>query len=130
LRGSTHNIPSWDPRTRVLKTLFWFVLYCCKHDTSHDLHRPLDGHQRVPPSLWRDYRESNEFLGPGCFCSVFVPRDQAVFTEAAIFISTSGPFSGEYVAQCAKGECGYLGQSCFLLKIEPGAHISARGSAN
>ena len=74
--------------------------------------------------------KSNEFLGPGCFCSVFVPRDQAVFTEAAIFILTSGPFSGEYVAQCAKGECGYLGQSCFLLKIEPGAHISARGSAN
>lgn len=27
-----------------------------------------------------------------------------------MFVPPSGPHSGHYVAQCAKGECGYLGE--------------------
>lgn len=38
------------------------------------------------------------------------PDDRGVFAEAAILIATSGLFFGEYVAMCAKGQCGYIGQ--------------------
>jgi len=31
--------------------------------------------------------------------------------ESAIRVSTTGPFAGEYVAMCARDECGYLGKS-------------------
>jgi hypothetical protein len=80
-------------------------------DAYLDLHRPVEGEERVPPELWHQYREKHEFLFPCCFCGIFVTKDQVVYTEAAVFISTSRPFSSQYVAQCAKGECGYLGQS-------------------
>jgi hypothetical protein len=33
-----------------------------------------------------------------------------LFTEAAILVFTSGHFTGEYVAVCAKKRCGYFGK--------------------
>jgi hypothetical protein len=94
-------------------------------DASPDLHRPVEGEERVPPELWRQYREEHEFLGPSCFCGIFVIKDQAVYTEVAVFISTSGPFSGQYVAQCAKGKCGYLGPSESHLSGKMNSHFEA-----
>jgi hypothetical protein len=31
------------------------------------------------------------------------------FTEAAIYVPVFGRYTGEYVAECAKSRCGYLG---------------------
>jgi hypothetical protein len=33
-----------------------------------------------------------------------------VYIEAAIFLSTSGHHSGEYIASCAQERCGYIGK--------------------
>jgi hypothetical protein len=74
------------------------------------LHRPAVGGARVVPSALRKYRESHRFLGPCCLCPLFAQDGRSVFVEAAIFIAISGPDAGYYVAKCAKGECGYLGQ--------------------
>lgn len=67
---------------------------------------------RVVPSALREHRQSHRFLGPCCLCPLLAedPDDRGVFTEAAILIATSGLFFGEYVAMCAKGQCGYIGQ--------------------
>jgi hypothetical protein len=40
-----------------------------------------------------------------------------------MFIATSGAFSGEYVAQCAKGDCGYVGQPPVCILIEARTHV-------
>jgi hypothetical protein len=64
----------------------------------------------VVPSSLQEYRTAHQFIGPCCLCPLFEPEGRAIFTEAAIFIATFGPFAGEYVAKCAKGDCGYLGQ--------------------
>jgi hypothetical protein len=40
--------------------------------------------------------------------------------EAAMFIKTKGPFSGKYIARCAKEECGYFGQSLFTHLVQVG----------
>jgi hypothetical protein len=56
----------------------------------------------------RDLRETNQFVGPNCMCSILARRGKIV--EAAIFMATSGRYAGFYVAQCAKGECGYFGE--------------------
>jgi len=32
------------------------------------------------------------------------------FVETAIYLATSGTYAGEYVASCAKDNCGYLGE--------------------
>lgn len=72
--------------------------------------RPSDGEKRVEPSSLEDYRRTHEFLGPCCLCPLFEPEGRTIFTEASLCIAPSGQFCGEYVAQCAKGACGYLGK--------------------
>jgi hypothetical protein len=72
---------------------------------------------RVPPVGLRQHRETHQYLGPGCLCPLLEPlSEEPVFTEAAIYLTTFGRYEGEYVAECAKGQCGYLGQSPFPLK--------------
>jgi hypothetical protein len=66
-------------------------------------HKPSTVDGRVTPSALRKYRQSHRFLGPCCFCPLFNQDSRGAFVEAAMFIETSGPFCGEYVAKCAKG---------------------------
>jgi hypothetical protein len=75
------------------------------------LDRPLEvpGGHRVAPSDLRDHRLSHQFLGPCCLCPLR-SAERPRFVEAAIFVVKSGRFSGEYVAECALGECGYFGK--------------------
>jgi hypothetical protein len=71
----------------------------------------------VEPSELRNYRDTHQYCGPGCLCPLFEPLSrQPVFTEAAIYLTTIGRYKGEYVAECAKARCGYLGQSRFPLE--------------
>jgi hypothetical protein len=84
---------------------------------SHFVHRPVSGGRRVPPAELRQYRETHQYLGPGCLCLLLEPlSEEPVFTEAAIYLTTFGRYGGEYIAECAKGRCGYLGQSSFPTK--------------
>jgi hypothetical protein len=116
VRDATHSIQSFNPSTRTLTTLRWCVPLTRRDRTLLIFYRPVDNHGRVVPSSLREYRRSHEFLGPCCLCPLFARNAETrVFTEAAMFVAPSGQFSGEYVAQCAKGECGYLGQLAFEL---------------
>jgi hypothetical protein len=66
----------------------------------------------VKPSDLRTYREDHQFLGPGCLCPLMQPvTEEPTFTEAAIYLPVFGRYAGEYVAECAKSRCGYMGQS-------------------
>jgi hypothetical protein len=72
--------------------------------------RPLnDAGQRVPPSELCSHRLSHRFLGPCCLCPVTM-EGEITFTEAAIFMATSGHCTGHYIARCARGNCGYFGK--------------------
>ncbi|KAF8333377.1 hypothetical protein F5887DRAFT_1080196 [Amanita rubescens] len=63
---------------------------------------------RVPPNELRQYRETHEYLGPGCLCPLLEPRRKnTAYKEAAICLSIDGRYKGEYVAECAQGRCGY-----------------------
>jgi hypothetical protein len=80
--------------------------------TSHYFHRPVKEGVRVPPDGLRQYRNTHQYLGPGCLCPLLEPiSENLVFKEAAVYLSASGCYKGEYVAECAKSQCGYLGQS-------------------
>jgi hypothetical protein len=71
---------------------------------------------RVSPDEWRVYRENHQFLNPCCLCQLFEPQGKnSRHTEAAIYLPLSGQYKGEWVAECAKGHCGYLGRLSFLL---------------
>jgi hypothetical protein len=35
--------------------------------------------------------------------------NESHFTEAAMYVPIFGRYAGEYVAECAKSRCGYLG---------------------
>ena len=66
----------------------------------------------MPPSELCQYWSAHQYQGPGCLCPLLAPLSQKrVFTEAAIYLTILGLYKGEYVAQCAKSRCGYLGQS-------------------
>jgi hypothetical protein len=71
------------------------------------IHRPTDDEEfkRVPPNELPDYRNSHMLENPYCLCLLFGGSSK----EVAIFIEIAGAYSGEYVARCAKNECGYFG---------------------
>jgi hypothetical protein len=71
-------------------------------------HRPTEDRDRVDPCHLRGYRQTNEFVGPCCICALLERNGK--YVEAAMFAAPSGPNSGRYVAQCAKGECAYYGE--------------------
>jgi hypothetical protein len=96
---------------------------CCIHvrhvtGTLNEVLRPTLNDDRVSPCHFREYAFTREFKGPCCLCSLLVPGGEAVYTEAAVFVSSTKPYAGLYVAQCAKGECGYFGWSCLRFQID------------
>lgn len=79
---------------------------------SENLHRPVEDNEfeRVRPDALHNYRETHQFLGPCCLCPLLTPLSgESHFTEAAMYVPIFGRFAGEYVAECAKSRCGYLG---------------------
>ena len=67
--------------------------------------------------MLHNYRKTHQFLGPCCLCSLLTPlREDSHFTEAAIYVPVFGRYAGEYVAECARSHCGYLGQLSSWLK--------------
>jgi len=70
----------------------------------------------MSPAGLHKYCEICQYLGPGCLCPLLEPfSEEPIFTEAAIYLTTFGHYEGEYVAECARSHCGYLGQSPFSL---------------
>lgn len=62
---------------------------------------------RVAPSELSSYRDEHDFRMPSCLC-VIGAADENSYMECTIYLATSGPYSGEYVAGCASGRCVYL----------------------
>jgi hypothetical protein len=80
----------------------------------------------VAPDALRSYRETHAFLGPCCLCPL-VGTQRGIelrFVEAAIYIPVFGRYAGEYVAECAKSECGYLGLCQFQWAIKLHADLT------
>jgi hypothetical protein len=113
LRTARNKVLSLDPVRRKLVTWYWSVSkFEDRTDHSHVMGRPTDDNRcRVPPSDLPGYRDSHELDNPYCLCLLFVASAGATPNEVAILIETAGPYSGEYVAKCAKNGCGYFGES-------------------
>lgn len=87
------------------------------NDSNHfifSIARPVnDAGRRVTPSELSDHRVTHDFLGPCCLCAVPTDEEGGVnrFVETLMYMSTSpGDYQGEYVARCAHGGCGFLGE--------------------
>jgi hypothetical protein len=116
ISNETNNVMSFDLAMLKSVTHEWYVttapsrltprcLYPC-------LHRPVRERACVTPEGLCQYREANQYLGPGCLCPLFEWISNGLaFTEAAIYVTAAEPYKGEYVAGCAKSRCGYLGKS-------------------
>ena len=90
----------------------------CKMPFFHCLHRPVQGTKHVTPDVLRVYRKNHQFLRPGCLCPLFQPLSKEPgFTKAAIYLPLHGRYKGEWVVDCAKSRCGYLGRSSFSLTM-------------
>jgi hypothetical protein len=92
----------------------------CGHQFSSSLtlltsDRPVnDVGERVTPSNLATHRLSHHFLGPCCICPAIFD-DVTTFTEAAFVMMLSGRCTGQYVAQCARGQCKYFGESSTVI---------------
>jgi hypothetical protein len=111
--------------TAQLTTYFlWILIRCCwRHTTgmlsswfaslltSYCSCRPVEGEKRVTPDALRSYRNTQKFLGPCCLCPLLGTGRgiEHQLVEAAIHIPVLGRYAGEYVAECVKSRCGYLG---------------------
>lgn len=65
---------------------------------------------RIPPSDMQTHRISYRMLGPCCLCPL-MDINKPDFVEAAIYMATDGEQAGQFVASCAKDECGYFGSA-------------------
>ncbi|KAF8233241.1 hypothetical protein L208DRAFT_1267589 [Tricholoma matsutake] len=106
LQKSTHCVKTFDPTGLSLTNI----------DLDHVPPLIVCTGLWISPDMLHNYHESHQFLGPCCLCLLFAPvRKEPTFTEAAIYIPVTGCYQGEYVAECAKSWCSYLGQSPFHL---------------
>ena len=117
IRGSDNSIQTLDPKTLSLKTFPWYALTFARSVYSF-LRRPARDSVCVSPDKWHDYCENHEFLNPSCLCALLKPQGKGEaprYTEVAIYLLLNGCYKGEWVAECAKGYCRYLGR--FLIPL-------------
>ncbi|KIJ69918.1 hypothetical protein HYDPIDRAFT_104581 [Hydnomerulius pinastri MD-312] len=84
------RVLSFSNVTKALELWYWPVLE--------------DG-VRVTPDGLVGHRQTHHFLGPGCLCSS--QSIDGTFTEALIFMVTTGQHAGKWVAACAMHRCKY-----------------------
>ena len=65
--------------------------------------------RRIQPSDLREHRRTHRLLGPNCLCPVLEAAEPD-FVESTIYVPTSGPWLGLYVATCARERCAYVGK--------------------
>src|ERR1700683_611051 len=85
------------------------VIMVAAVDLTSPTARPIYLDTRVEPHALQDHRISHRMLGPCCLCpklDIMKPD----FIEAAIYKASEGECEGQYVAGCAKNECGYIGE--------------------
>jgi hypothetical protein len=76
--------------------------------------RPIaDGGSRLPPSDFDAHRVDHDFRAPSCLCASDSPRNG--YSECAVFVSLTGEYSGEYIAGCPYGRCGFVGEYASFL---------------
>lgn len=124
--NSTRCVMSFNPAKLVLVPHEWCVIMGpYEMLTLHCFHRPVKEGVRVTPEELRQYRDTHQYLGPGCLCPLLEPiSEERVFREAAIYLSALGRYKGEWVAECAMSRCGYLGSSSQPFPHGAGAHTS------
>jgi hypothetical protein len=76
----------------------------------HQPERPTSTEARIKPSEMQEHRTSHRMLGPCCLCPM-IDMSKPDFIESAIYIASNGEQAGQFVAACAKGKCGYFGES-------------------
>ncbi|KAH6880999.1 hypothetical protein BKA70DRAFT_1238514 [Coprinopsis sp. MPI-PUGE-AT-0042] len=70
-----------------------------------------DTGERVPPSDLEGHRRTHYFMAPCCLCPLLLGE---MYVESKIGLAVVAPgsvrseVSGEYIAQCARNECGYF----------------------
>lgn len=80
--------------------------------------RPLDANgARVNLDALASHCKTHNISTPGCFCPILIADQSATFTESAIVVESSGPFKGEYTAQCAARKCKFLSESPYILLL-------------
>jgi len=83
-------------------------------ESTHVQARPTSVEARIPPSEMQIHRISHRMVGPCCLCPL-MDVTKPNFVEAAMDMATDGEEAGQFVARCAKDECGYFCQSVCLL---------------
>lgn len=98
----------------LLKFLVW------AHSTK-TLSRPQNASgDHIPPAALLNHCISNNLLKPCCLC-LLKDITKPTFVEASFDLAKEGAFSGEYIAKCAEGFCGYIG-----MQIKPSSKSKAQ----
>ncbi|KAF8327321.1 hypothetical protein F5887DRAFT_924840 [Amanita rubescens] len=97
-------VTSYDPAKQGLVAHDWHVVIT-PTAIKYDVPVLPDG-KRVPPDELCLYRETHQYIGPGCLCPLLEPL--TAHKEAAIYLAVNGLYPGEYIAECADDRCGYL----------------------
>jgi hypothetical protein len=118
--NSQYAVLQYNRSTDRLTIWKWWVISCTQSTPTPDSDqsgvRPSTIFARIHPTDFEEHRTSHQVVGPGCFCPK-IDSNAPDFVESAMYIVDSGPFTGEYVAACAKDRCKYFGEPVKILSI-------------
>jgi hypothetical protein len=103
-----HGILQYHGQTGELSTYPWLIQYLHASKTLHSLsnppYRPTNRRgDKIYPSQFATYRETHVFRYPCCLCAT-----GDTYVEASVFQRRHGISQGDYVAECATSNCGYM----------------------
>jgi len=79
--------------------------------------RPSTIEGRINPSDLHEHCRTYNVLAPTCIFPAMLEASLPDAVESAIYMPTHGPYTGLYVATCARDRCLYVGKChrCFIL---------------
>ena len=119
--AESQTILQYDVPCQALVPFLWYVhtYHLIPIFLSPDRPALSDPNNRVPVHRFDNYKATHEFRSPGCLCPVL---NGTMDNESVVFEASGG----EYIAVCAKGICGYVGESCNHARLfVPSSYISS-----
>lgn len=125
--SSLDQVLEFNPKTGSLKPWAWWVFFSLirrgsvfslyiytwlKLVSDRPKNKEFNG-GRLPVCYFAGYRATHHLVFPCCLCAKFLGD----VTESAVYIASTGPYRGFWVASCAQDLCDFTGEYAVLYKI-------------
>lgn len=113
IESAINQIKTFDLYTLTLTMFHWYVSTCTKTRCTtwyYCPQRPVIKNARVHPNTLLTYCQNYQFQNPCCLCPLLTPNSEDLaYREVTIDVALISIYTGEYIAECTRKLCGYIG---------------------